>query len=110
MEYGCSDSANHTMKVRAINKITPMRDGSEEEFIAEHYWGYSKQTNAATIEYAVEHPRWNVFPVVDCEINFDFGSLYNNKFSFLNNQLPVSVFLAKGSEVKVMDGKRLKKV
>lgn len=110
VEYGCSDLTAHTMKVKAINKITPMRDGSEEEFIAEHYWGYSKQTNSATIEYAVEHPRWNVFPVVDCEINFDFGRLYNSNFSFLSKQLPISVFLAKGSEVKVMDGKRLKKV
>jgi hypothetical protein len=31
--------------------------GSEEEFITEHYWGYTRQRDGGTIEYRVEHPR-----------------------------------------------------
>ncbi|MEP6810645.1 MAG: DUF2071 domain-containing protein, partial [Chthoniobacterales bacterium] len=31
--------------------------GSHEEFITEHYWGYTKR-RATTSEYQVEHPRW----------------------------------------------------
>ena len=34
--------------------------GSEEEFITEHYWGYTKQRDGSTIEYGVEHPRWSL--------------------------------------------------
>ena len=34
----------------------PMLSGSEEEFIAEHYWGYSKYSDATTYEYNVQHP------------------------------------------------------
>ncbi len=41
--------------------------GSEEEFISEHYWGYSDRAarGRRTLEYAVEHPRWRVRAVRD---------------------------------------------
>ena len=39
--------------------------GSEEEFITEHYWGYNRQRDGGTMEYAVEHPRWRVWPARD---------------------------------------------
>ena len=32
-----------------------------EEFITEHYWGYTAQRNGGCTEYKVEHPRWNVW-------------------------------------------------
>src|SRR5882672_9139043 len=36
-------------------------EDSEEAFIAEHYWGYSRQADQTTVEYQVEHPRWRVW-------------------------------------------------
>ncbi|WP_145061916.1 YqjF family protein [Adhaeretor mobilis] len=30
--------------------------GSQQQFIAEHYWGYSAQPNGSAKEYRVEHP------------------------------------------------------
>jgi uncharacterized protein YqjF (DUF2071 family) len=33
-------------------------EGSEEEFITEHYWGYARRRGGRTVEYRVEHPRW----------------------------------------------------
>jgi hypothetical protein len=36
-------------------------NGSEAEFITEHYWGYARQRDGGTSEYEVEHPRWRVW-------------------------------------------------
>ena len=82
--------------------------GSEEEFITEHYWGYTKLNEHTTSEYQVEHPRWKVYPTRSHVIDVDFGILYGKEFEFLNRQTPVSVFLAEGSEISVMAGKKLK--
>jgi uncharacterized protein YqjF (DUF2071 family) len=80
---------------------------SNEEFISEHYWGYTKIDNLITSEYAVEHPRWNVNPIINYEIDVNFGNTYGEAFSFLDNEKPASVFLAEGSEIFVKNGKRI---
>ena len=84
-----------------------MRVGSEEEFIAEHLWGFTKVNETKTYAYEVQHPRWEIFPVTDYKIDCDFTSLYGQEFSFLNNEKPSSVFMAKGSEVKIFPKKTL---
>src|SRR5687767_12976800 len=33
-------------------------DGSEEEFIVQHYWGYTRQRDGSTVQYQVEHEPW----------------------------------------------------
>lgn len=85
----------------------PIIEGSEEEFITEHYWGYSKQKDNSTKEYKVEHPRWNIYPVKDYSIKCDFKNLYGHSFSMLQYSQPLSVLLAEGSAVKVYAGKKI---
>lgn len=80
--------------------------GSEEEFITEHYWGYTKINEHKTSEYGVEHPRWKVYQVKDYAIDVDFGVNYGAEFDFLSQANPDSVMLAEGSEIRVMKGKR----
>lgn len=80
--------------------------GSEEEFISEHYWGYTKIGENRTSEYGVEHPRWEVYPVKAYSIDVDFGINYGSDFAFLNNSKPDSVMLAEGSEIRVLKGKK----
>jgi uncharacterized protein len=85
---------------------TPIKieKGSEEEFITEHYWGYTKITENKTSEYHVEHPIWNVYKTKDYHIDVDFEAVYGAAFNFLKAEKPKSVFLAEGSEIKVMTG------
>ena len=83
--------------------ITP---GSEEEFITEHYWGYNKQRDGGTMEYAVEHPRWRVWPGTNHRFDCDVAALYGPEFvPFLPR--PSSLFLVEGSPVSVRQGRRL---
>lgn len=78
-----------------------MAPGSEAEFITEHYWGYSQHGDRRTVEYAVTHPRWEIYPVRNYEIAVDFGQCYGREWEFLNKTAPRSVMLAEGSEITV---------
>ena len=85
----------------------PLPADSFEEFITEHFWGYSAGSGGKTVEYQVAHPRWNIYPVKKYELECDFEHVYGTKFAFLNQQQPVSVFLAEGSPVKIFTKKVL---
>ncbi len=85
----------------------PMQPGSEEEFIAEHYWGYSRFNEATTFEYAVQHPAWKVYAVKEYLIDCDFAGLYGEPFSMLQTAVPNSVFMAQGSPIKVLKKRKL---
>lgn len=93
---------------RVVTDLNPqdIRVDSEEEFITEHYWGYTK-VGENTSEYGVEHPRWQVYPTREYSIDVDFGTIYGEEFAFLKNEKPKSVFLAEGSEIVVKEGRRI---
>jgi uncharacterized protein len=103
IEYACYKQQWHAMKVVTNNQAIDIAVGSEEEFITEHYWGYTTHQDK-TKEYGVQHPRWQVYKLEESEIKFDFKILYGSEFEFLNSERPTSVFLAEGSAIKVMQG------
>jgi hypothetical protein len=78
-----------------------MLPNSVEEFIFEHYYGYTKISSHVSQEYKVNHPRWEVNKVNDYFIECDFAAMYGNDFAILNNQKPNSVIVAEGSLVTV---------
>jgi uncharacterized protein len=80
----------------------PLPSGSEAEFITEHFWGYAR-AGKRTAEYEVAHPRWDIYPVHQYSVECDFATLYGDRFSFLQDQSPASVFLAEGSAIRVFD-------
>jgi uncharacterized protein YqjF (DUF2071 family) len=93
--------------VEALPISQAIAPGSEEEFITEHYWGYTKRSTGSTSEYAVQHPRWQIYPIHHYSIEVDFPALYGSVFASLNGQEPASVLLAEGSAVSVSTGTRL---
>ncbi|GAB3513570.1 DUF2071 domain-containing protein [Emticicia fontis] len=97
---------NH-LQAMASNQSQSILSGSEEEFITEHYWGYARYSDKKTNEYEVTHPRWNVYPVKDYEIQCNFNELYGADFAFLKDTKPTSVLLAEGSEISVLKGKTI---
>lgn len=74
--------------------------GSLEEFISEHYWGYTRTRGARTGEYRVEHPRWRIWPAESSLLDGDAQGLYGRAFGDAL-QDPASAFLADGSEIAV---------
>ncbi len=99
-EWKINNAWNH-LAVNALAEKEYMVPGGIEEFIFEHYYGYTKIDDHISQEYQVNHPRWQVNKVMDYIINCDFTSMYGIDFSFLSNQNPDSVILAEGSPVTV---------
>lgn len=97
----------YTAEARTVGLPQPLAEGSEEEFITEHYWGYTSQRDGGCLEYEVEHPRWRVWQVstrrLDCDIERMYGAEYENALS----SPPRSAFVAEGSPVAVYRGVRL---
>jgi uncharacterized protein YqjF (DUF2071 family) len=79
-------------------KIEP---SSIEEFIFERYFGFTKISPCSTQEYRIQHPKWNTHKILNYTIDCDFGSMYGDTFSNLNNQEPCSIIMAEGSQVSV---------
>lgn len=104
VEYQWKKKSWNSFSVVTEDASTPIAVGSEEEFITEHYWGYTESAPGKTSEYGVQHPRWEVYKTVDYTIDVDFQDIYGSAFAFLQGEKPVSVFLAEGSEVSVKAG------
>ena len=107
IDYGWKRNRWNTLRVEASDTSVSIESGSDEEFILEHYWGYSRVSDTKTFEYRVEHPTWQVYPVSGYNIDVDFGDLYGKDFDFLTHAKPISVFLAEGSEVVVKSKRTL---
>ncbi|TKC10060.1 DUF2071 domain-containing protein [Pedobacter polaris] len=108
VEYAWKTKNWNTFSVTANRNSEPIAIASEEEFITEHYWGYTKIGSNITSEYGVEHPRWEMYPVKDYKIDVDFERNYGIDFGFLSNAKPDSVMLAEGSAIYVKKGQKLK--
>src|SRR5688572_1861906 len=95
------------LEATACSKCRELEAGSKEEFITEHYWGYSSIDKNTTNEYKVEHPRWSMYPVEQYAIDCNFELLYGKDFRLLDYAAPASVFLAEGSPVTIYSKKVL---
>ena len=95
------DNVENSILVETNNQQISILSNSEEGFITEHYWGYTKINANKTVEYEVKHPSWQVYKVEKALISVDFKLTYGNEFEFLNHQQPLSVMLAEGSEISV---------
>jgi uncharacterized protein YqjF (DUF2071 family) len=82
-------------------------EDSEEAFITEHYWGYSRQRDGLAVEYQVEHPRWRVWRADRSALHCDVGSLYGREFAEALSDPPTTAFVAEGSPVLVRRGRPL---
>jgi len=83
--------------------------GSQEAFITEHYWGYTRQRDGSTVEYRVEHPAWRVWSVSTPRLEGDLATLYGPTMSRILGRPPTSAFLADGSRVTVLMPTRVRR-
>lgn len=102
------DGKWNTIKVETQKEYKEIEIDSEAEFITEHYFGYTKYSDNTTFEYEVKHPRWEQLEVKNCMVKVDFKKNYGADFEILQNAKPVSVLLAKGSQIKVENKKTIR--
>jgi uncharacterized protein YqjF (DUF2071 family) len=92
---------SHRLLASVTAPAQPLVPGSETEFIAEHYYGYTRQPDGGTVEYRVDHPPWLAHPVYKAELDFDVSALYGEAFAAFVGVQPRSALVAIGSEVSV---------
>jgi uncharacterized protein YqjF (DUF2071 family) len=85
----------------ALGDPQPLEPKSEEEFISEHYWGYTRLGPKKTGEYRVEHPAWRVWAVAQPYLLCNVKEMYGSAFEPFLHRRPRSAFLAEGSKVAV---------
>ena len=100
-------SRKNRLELSPKGEANAVEEGSSEEFITEHYWGYARQRDGDTVEYQVEHPRWRVWSALSSELDCDVEGLYGKDFVGVLQCPPASAFLADGSAVTVFQGTRL---
>jgi uncharacterized protein len=83
------------------------KSGSEEQFITEHYWGYTAQKDGTCTEYQVTHPAWKVWSGEKIVVKGNLENLYGSNFAEVLKAPPASAFLADGSAVTVSRGRKV---
>ena len=89
-----------TLAMTATAKPESAEPGSHEEFITEHYWGYTARRGTCS-EYRVEHPRWQLWKAATTRFDADVATLYGPQFVDVLGAPPVSGFIAEGSPIQV---------
>lgn len=102
-----SKGSEGQLSLTTVGGSTPLVEDSEEEFLAEHYWGYTRQRDGGTLEYRVAHPRWRIVRSNWAQLQGDVRSLYGPALAEGLSGKPASAFLAEGSPVEVYVGRRL---
>ena len=89
------------LAVHVDGQAQEMRPGSDEEFLSERGWGYTRQRDGGTIEYRVDHPRWQVWLNARWELDGPLGEVYDKPFADILSGVPSSASVADGSAVTV---------
>lgn len=102
LSYQARSGVNEiTISATTEGELQRLASNSVEEFILEHYWGYTKRPDGSTSEYRVEHERWQYWRVGSSAITGDLATLYPSKFRPFLAERPHSAFMARGSPVSV---------
>jgi uncharacterized protein YqjF (DUF2071 family) len=97
----------HSLALSSDGLFRQLDPASHEEFITEHYWGYSKRRGGGTTEYQVAHPKWQVASAHSLAFDCDSVTLYGDPLGRALYSQPFSVFLASGSDVSLSFGRRI---
>jgi uncharacterized protein len=101
VEYGwCRRGTWESVRAAGVGSAQPIANGSLEEFITEHYWGYTARRHTCT-EYQVEHPHWRVWQATEATLCANVTELYGHQFADSLAVPPASAFIADGSPVNV---------
>ena len=95
--------AGREHRIGVVGSKPPFRAeaNSDEHFFKEHHWGFGITRGGKGLRYQVDHPIWDVYPVVSYSLDLDFAAVYGAEWGFLQQARPVSTVFAVGSEIAV---------
>jgi uncharacterized protein YqjF (DUF2071 family) len=95
------------LSAQTVGFPTHPQEGSLEQFITEHYWGYSTQRKGGCVEYHVSHVPWQVWATTKAAFEGEASALYGRELATVLQRRPDCAFVANGSPVIVFTGNRV---
>jgi uncharacterized protein YqjF (DUF2071 family) len=95
------------LTAQAIGASELPREGSLEQFITEHYWGYSFQRGGSALQYHVSHEPWRIWAGAAAGFEGDASALYGDELGRVLQGHASSAFITEGSPVTVFRGTKL---
>jgi uncharacterized protein YqjF (DUF2071 family) len=97
----------HLLSVTGAKPAYLPNESSDEHFFKEHHWGFGVTRHGQAVRYEVTHPRWEVLPVQEYQIDLDWARVYGPEWEILSKAAPISTVFAVGSAVAVYPKGRL---
>lgn len=94
------------LRVAPIGNAHHAVSGSEEEFVSDHRWGYTR-ASLGTFEYEVRHDPWPLWKAHVASLEGDLAAVYGERFAAVLSGEPHSAYLAEGSPVSVQLPRRI---
>ena len=95
------------LSAQTLGLPTRPQEGSLEQFITEHYWGYTTRRTHGCLEYHVSHAPWQVWATTKAAFEGEASALYGRDLSAILQRQPDCAFVADGSPVIVSTGHRV---
>jgi len=93
-----------SLSAQTVGPPAHPQPGSLEQFITEHYWGYSAHRTGSCLEYHVSHNPWQVWATTKAGFEGNVSTLYGGELATVLQQRPDCAFVADGSPVCVFTG------
>ncbi len=97
----------YLLQTETAGDPAPILEGTEQDYFAEHHWGYVTGRDGGTSEYRVDHPRWKFWSARTARFEGDARILYGDVFAEALSVPPASALLADGSPIAVYWRSRL---
>src|SRR4029077_19399865 len=97
----------YRMRGLASGSGSRANEGSLEQFISEHYWGYTRRRDGSSLEYHVSHDPLRIWRATDATFEGNAASLYGAELGRVLARAPDSAFIADSSPVLVFAGVRI---
>jgi uncharacterized protein YqjF (DUF2071 family) len=104
--FRLSSSAENHLAATVATPLALPPENSLEEFIVEHYWGYTHGRIGGTNEYRVARMPWRIAPATNVTWHCDIAANYTAPLAEFLAAPPTSAIIAEGSSVQVFRGKR----
>ncbi|RPI17275.1 MAG: DUF2071 domain-containing protein [Ignavibacteriae bacterium] len=95
------DNNEYSISALAEKRTTTPQENTLEHYIKQKGWGFGKTPDGDRLSYKVEHTVWELYPVIETKLNIDYAKVFGDNWSFLNDEQPYNILLAKGSPAKI---------
>ncbi len=104
LRLGATIAHENVLSAQVAAALAQPASGSLEEFIVEHYWGYTRGRDGRTREYRVAHIPWRIAPATNVTWDCDIATNYESPLAEFLAAQPTSAIIAEGSTIQVFRG------